>query len=139
MKIFFTIVAWFGLAIMALGVILSTLTSVSMMIHPPTPYGGGVDFGHAFAFIGIEIGFVLMFIGGMVANPKYFSISTIVIGSLYIISFLPFLNLFKREGHIQWRILIPGMLTILLGLFLLIRDKLFTKIKAFYHTLLYRS
>ena len=92
MKIFFKIIAWIGFGIFSLGVIVGLTTTSGYWVNPPTQYGGGVDFGHPFAIILALIGIPFMLIGGLPGRPKCFWLGCIIMGSLYILVFLPFIE-----------------------------------------------
>jgi hypothetical protein len=107
MKIFLKVIAWTGFGIFSLGTFIALMQTLSYHVQPPTPYGGGVDFGHTIAFVLAVIGIPLMLIGGLLARPRYFWLVSIVVSSLYVISFHFFIvNLVFEIRHTEWDYLI---------------------------------
>jgi hypothetical protein len=83
------VIAWIGFGIFTLGTGLAIFTTVSYIVHPATPYFGGVDAGHPFAVIIALLGLPFMLAGGLIARPRLFWMLSVIMGCLYIIGFIP--------------------------------------------------
>jgi hypothetical protein len=129
MKVVLTAVAWLGLLVILGGTYFSFLTSIrvfpaGLLWNRFGPFGemGELGFGYAF-FIGC-IGTFLALIGGLIAQPRYLWVGLVIVGSIYIISFLEFIiaiNFYYPEHRMAFIILesvsvLPGVVCIIEGI-----------------------
>jgi hypothetical protein len=124
MNIFFKIVSWLGIVIVTIGAIISFITS---WIDIWSSIQTGVNFGHYLASIFGIAGLILIIIGGIISKPKYFWLTSVIVGSFYIISFFSlYLDFpdrihYKQIGYILdklARTVLPGMIIIIEGIWL---------------------
>jgi len=106
MKTFLKVISWIGVGIVSLGVIIAFIQSWTMTFPEPG-FLGGVNWGHPFALLLAIIGLPLMLVGGLIAKPRHFWLVSIIVSSLYIVSFFPVVPELVhqvRSGQLAWRI-----------------------------------
>ena len=116
------IVAWVGIIIMAIGVVISFNISWELA-HPgpPDPYptmGVGANIGYVMLLD--IVGLIAILTGGLIARPSYFWLASILIGILYTASFLvhEIGLLGKSRINREWFffLLVPGLIMIVEGI-----------------------
>ena len=88
MRTFLKVIAWVGFGIVFLGVIIAFIQSW-VVWFPEPGFRGGLNIGHPIAMFLAIIGVPLMLVGGIIAKPKLFWLPSFIVGSLYIIAFIP--------------------------------------------------
>lgn len=88
MKTFLKVIAWVGFGIVLLGVIIAFIQSW-VVWFPEPGFQGGLNLGHPIAMFLAIIGVPLMLVGGIITKPKRFWLLSLIVGSLYIIAFIP--------------------------------------------------
>ncbi len=122
MKTLLRIIAWVGFAVFSLGTVISLITTMGILLG----HNVGVDFPHLYALILAVIGIPFMLAGGIIAKPRHFWLLSLIIGLLYILGGIPFIQeLVSSIQHTDWDylmqnlcILIPGVIIIAGGIFI---------------------
>jgi hypothetical protein len=112
MKTFLKILAWVGLLLIVLGVLLSFSSSSTWITTGQL--GSGVGFFVTFC-VG-SFGTLLALLGGLIARPKYFWVGAIIVGIVYLSSFYGYLADWEPRylpGVIV--MLLPGAICVGLG------------------------
>lgn len=113
MKILLEILAWFGLALIVPGLLLSYSSSWTWI--STGQLGSGVGYVVT-ACVGV-IGTLLALIGGFITRPKYFWIGAIVVGVAYIASFYGYVVDFETKFILGlFVMLLPGLVCIAAGI-----------------------
>ncbi len=113
MKILLKILAWFGLVLIVLGLLLSYSSSWTWI--STGQLGSGVGYVVT-AGVGV-IGTLLALIGGVITRPKYFWIGAIVVGVAYIASFYGYVVDFETKFILGlFVMLLPGLVCIAAGI-----------------------
>lgn len=113
MKILLKILAWFGLALIVPGLLLSYSSSWTWI--STGQLGSGVGYVVT-AGVGV-IGTLLALIGGFITRPKYFWIGAIVVGVAYIASFYGYVVDFETKFILGlFVMLLPGLVCIAAGI-----------------------
>ncbi len=141
MKTILKVIAWTGLGFMALGVAMSFYIWMALIFRTPQKYPGmGPEFGWVIIIPIQYLGLLLMYIGGLITRPKRLWIASISIGVLHILVSVPpvwrfLVRRISEQGtngllrNINSEFILPGLQAILLGILLLIIDKLSKKRK----------
>jgi len=118
MNIGLKVIAWIGFAVFSLGTIIALMATIGSTLHPERY---GVNFVHLYALVLAAIGTPLMLSGGIITRPKHFWLFSLIIGLLYIIGCIQFVqNLVSSIQHTRWDYLVQNG-----GLFSMIWDNLF--------------
>ena len=113
MKILLEILAWFGLALIVPGLLLSYSSSWTWI--STGQLGSGVGYVVT-AGVGV-IGTLLALIGGFITRPKYFWTGAIVVGVAYIASFYGYVVDFETKFILGlFVMLLPGLACIAAGI-----------------------
>ncbi len=135
-RTFFKIVAWVGLGIFAAGVGISTYVLTASIAYD---HGSNLPLGIVGWWIIIVpvvlAGLVLMYIGGLIARPRYFWITVILTGILYIVVSVPpewnvMVQRVSDQGargiltDLRSYLVSPGLAAILLGIILTVIDRI---------------
>lgn len=102
-----------GLGLIALGTLLTFLTSVFFMSLESL----AASFGWSAGWLVAVAGIIVMLMGGVKGKPQYIWIGTIVIGLIYISSFYVIIHRWIEENQLEALIyfLSPGLACIITG------------------------
>lgn len=135
MKTFFKVVAWTGLGVMAIGVAISFYVWMALIDYNPGIHPTFGPEGWWLIILPVDIlGLLLMYVGGLIARPKFLWLASISIGILHIVvSVPPEWSFLVRRIHeqgikgllsdINSSFVLPGLLAIILGILLLVMYK----------------
>lgn len=92
-KIFLTVIAWLGLLMIAVGAFISfwvSITKITLALetHPFIREGIPIEMAYAYTLMFSCTGILLTLGGGIVIRPRYLGTGFIIIGAIYIISFV---------------------------------------------------
>jgi hypothetical protein len=116
MKIFLTILAWLGLALMIAGTVLESFPTLTYLGAPeetwgqPELYFEWTSVWYILAFIAALPGVILELIGGLIARPRYLWIGLLVVGLAYCLIFLTGMvyTEFKQQAYPELYAPSPG-------------------------------
>jgi hypothetical protein len=138
MKTFLKVIAWTGLGLFTIGVAISFYVWMALINYNPGPNPTFGPEGWWLIIVPVDIlGLLLMYIGGLIARPRYLWPASISVGLLHIVVSVPPEWSFlirsiheSREGLVFGLLsffVLPGLAAILLGMLLLIIEKLLKK------------
>ncbi len=122
MSTFFKIIAWLGLLIFILAIIISFYCSWLMITTPPEE-GGAISLWRYTFLLGV-IGLIFMLTGGLISQPRYFWIASAITGIFYIISFFALYPDLLQHERIKFILqglgisILPGLIAIIEGIWL---------------------